>query len=65
LVPQGYTFLLAQREVGKVTQNGSLFNSEMEIDLRVDHEKELDRRLLTAAVVLLLATSAQPSLGSE
>lgn len=63
LVPQTYTFFLAQREIGKARQNGSLFNSEMEIDLSADCENQLDRRLATAAVVLLLAISTQPLRG--
>lgn len=64
LVPQSYTFLFADREVGRATQNGSLFTPEMKIDLSSDREKQLDRRLVAATAVLLLAFSAQP-LGAE
>jgi hypothetical protein len=59
LLPQGYTFRVAECVVGTATQKGSLFNSEMEIDLSADHEKQLDPRLVTAVLVLLLASSAQ------
>lgn len=59
LLPQSYTFRLAGCAVGTATQKGSLFNSEMEIDLSADHEKQLDPRLVTAVLVLLLASSAQ------
>ena len=65
LLPQSYTFRSGECDIGTATQNGSLFNSEMEIDLGADHEKRLDRRLVTAMVVLLLASSAQPLAGSE
>jgi hypothetical protein len=64
LVPQSYTFTFAGREVGRATQNGSLFTPEMKIDLSGDCEKELDRRLVAATVVFLLAFSGQP-LGAE
>lgn len=64
LVPQGYTFTFAGREVGRATQNGSLFTPEMKIDLSSDRERELDRRLVAATVVFLLAFSCQP-LGAE
>jgi hypothetical protein len=64
LLPQSYTFRLAACGVGTATQKGSLFNSEMEVDLSADHEKQLDRRLVTGLLVLLLASSAQP-LGRE
>jgi hypothetical protein len=60
LVPQSYTFTFAGREIGKATQNGSLFTPEMKIDLSSDREKELDRRLVAATVVFLLAFSGHP-----
>lgn len=64
LAPQSYTFLLGDRELGWATQNGGLFTPELKIDLSSDSEKRLDRRLVAAAVVLMLAFSAQP-LGAE
>lgn len=60
LAPQSYTFLMGEREVGWATQNGGLFTPELKIDLSSDGEKRVDRRLVAAAVVLLLAFSAQP-----
>lgn len=60
MAPQSYTFLLGGCEVGRATQNDRFFSPALKIDLSNDPEKRLDRRLVAAAVVLILAFSAQP-----
>jgi hypothetical protein len=58
LVPQSYSFYLGNCVVGRAAPaRRSLFRS-MEIDLTWDCEKRLDRRLVTAAMVLLMAPVA-------
>ena len=53
-VPQTYTFVLADREVGKATQRNKMFSPEIEADLTGDPEKQLDRRLVAAAMIVLM-----------
>jgi hypothetical protein len=53
-VPQAYTFMLADREVGKATQSIKMFSPIIEVDLTGDPEKRLDRRLVAAAMIVLM-----------
>ena len=61
LLPQSYTFMASDRELGKATHAGIMFSQEMEIDLAGDADKRLDRRLVTAAIVILMAASGDQS----
>jgi hypothetical protein len=63
LVPQRYTFRIGDREVGEAKHGRRLFSPEMTIDLSRDCNKHLDRRLVTAAILILM-TSPLPDLES-
>ncbi len=58
LVPQSYSFYLGNCVVGRAAPARGWFSRSMEIDLTCDSEKQLDRRLITAAMVLLMAPIA-------
>ncbi len=55
LLPQTYTFDLRGQQIGSATQNWNLFAPRMYVDFTADPGKQLDRRLVVAAVVLLMA----------
>jgi hypothetical protein len=55
LLPQTYTFEIAGRQIGTAVQNWNLFAPRMSVDVTADPGKQLDRRLVVAAVVLLMA----------
>lgn len=54
-VPQTYTFYGEDSLAGHASLMNGIFSPEMEIDLRKDHETQLDRRLVVAVLVLVLA----------
>lgn len=54
-VPQSYTFNAAQGAFGSAIRATGLFSPEMEIDLGEDSAKLIDRRLIVAALVLILS----------
>lgn len=55
LVPQSYHFLVNGQAVGTAKQHFNPFIQKMDIDVSSDVSRRLDRRLVAAAVVLLLA----------
>jgi hypothetical protein len=55
LVPQSYVFEVGGQPVGTAKQHFNPFVLKMDVDLRRDSARKLDRRLAAAAVVLLLA----------
>ena len=55
LIPQSYIFELGGQPVGSAKQHFNPFVLKMDVDLRQDATRKLDRRLAAAAVVLLLA----------
>ncbi|MGH9554207.1 MAG: hypothetical protein ACRD2Y_00160 [Terriglobales bacterium] len=55
LVPQSYVFEVGGQPVGTAKQHFNPFVLKMDVDLRQDSARKLDRRLAAAAVVLLLA----------
>lgn len=55
LVPQRFHVEMDGLEVGRMKQFFNPFVLKVEVDLRVDAERVLDRRLALAAVILLLA----------
>jgi uncharacterized protein YxjI len=54
LIPQGYTFELHGRTVGTAQRTWNIFVPTMRVDFTQDPGKSLDRRLLVAAIVLLM-----------
>ncbi len=54
LIPQGYTFELHGRTVGKAQRTWNIFIPAMRVDFTDDPGKSLDRRLIVAAIVLLM-----------
>jgi hypothetical protein len=59
LLPQTYTFEIAGQQVGTAEQNWNFFAPKMYVDFTSDPAKRLDRRLLVAAVVLLMAVEGR------
>jgi hypothetical protein len=59
LLPQSYTFEIGGQEVGTAKQNWNVFAPKMFVDFTADPGKRLDRRLLVAAVVLLMAVDGR------
>jgi hypothetical protein len=57
--PQTYEFYGENCLFGTASLRNGIFSPEMEIDLRSDREKRLDRRLVVAALVLVLAGRKQ------
>lgn len=55
LIPQSYTFYVGSCAVGAATPGNMLWAHTMEIDLTGDRAKLIDRRLLVAAIVLIMA----------
>jgi hypothetical protein len=59
LLPQAYSFELGGQQAGTATQNWNLFAPKMYVDFTADPGKRLDRRLVVAAVVLLMAVEGR------
>ena len=55
LIPQRYHLWLDGQEAGRIQQRFNPFVLKLDVDLRADTGRRLDRRLALAAVVLLLA----------
>ncbi len=55
LIPQSYVFEMGGQPIGTAKQHFNPFVLKMDVDLRKDTTRKLDRRLAAAAVVLLLA----------
>jgi len=55
LIPQRYHIWLDGQEVGRIQQHFNPFVFKVDVDLRADAGRRLDRRLALAGVVLLLA----------
>jgi hypothetical protein len=58
-LPQTYTFYGEDCIVGIASLMNGIFSPEMEIDLQADCQRRLDRRLVVAALVLVLAGRKQ------
>ncbi|HKD15555.1 MAG TPA: hypothetical protein VKE71_13555, partial [Candidatus Angelobacter sp.] len=61
IIPQSYTFELGGQEIGTARQNWNFFAPKMEVDFTNDPGKRLDRRLVAAAIVLLMAVERRQS----
>lgn len=55
LIPQSFTFSMGGQPIGVAKQNFNPFVRKLNVDMTRDREHKLDRRLVAAAVVLLLA----------
>ncbi|MGH9556421.1 MAG: hypothetical protein ACRD2Y_11430 [Terriglobales bacterium] len=55
LIPQSYVFEVGGQQVGTAKLHFNPFVLKMDVDLRRDSARKLDRRLAAAAVMLLLA----------
>ena len=55
IIPQGYTFELGGEAIGTARQSWNIFAPTMTVDLTTDPAKRLDRRLVVAAVMLLMS----------
>ena len=55
LIPQSYVFEVGNEQVGTAKQNFNPFVLKLNVDFSQDPMKRMDRRLVAAAVVLLLA----------
>jgi uncharacterized protein YxjI len=54
IIPQGYTFEVAGELVGTAQYGWNIFVPTIQVDFTADASKRLDRRLLVAALVLLM-----------
>jgi len=59
IIPQSYTFEVHGNQVGAARQTWNFFAPKMEVDFSGDPGRTLDRRLVAAAVVLLMAVERQ------
>ena len=59
IVPQSYTFEIGGQQIGTASQNWNIFAPKMNVDLSNDPGRRLDRRLLAAAIVLLMAVEGR------
>ena len=59
IIPQAYTFEAGGRELGTARQNWNFFLPKMHVDFSNDPGRQLDRRLVAAAVVLLMAVEGR------
>ncbi|MCI0353793.1 MAG: hypothetical protein L0099_01960 [Acidobacteria bacterium] len=59
LIPQSYVFEVGGQRVGTAKQHFNPVVLKMDVDLRQDSTRKLDRRLAAAAVVLLLAVEGR------
>jgi len=55
LIPQSFTFSMDGQPIGEAKQNFNPFVRKLNVDMTRDPGRKLDRRLVAAAVVLLLA----------
>ncbi len=55
LIPQSFTFSMGGQPIGEAKQNFNPFVRKLNVDMTRDPGRRLDRRLVAAAVVLLLA----------
>lgn len=55
LIPQSFTFSMGGQPIGEAKQNFNPFVRKLNVDMTRDPGRKLDRRLVAAAVVLLLA----------
>jgi uncharacterized protein YxjI len=61
LLPQTYTFEVRGQQVGVAKQNMNFLMPRMEADFSLDPSRLLDRRLATAAIVLLMSVEGRQS----
>jgi len=61
IIPQSYSFEIGGQSVGTAKQNWNFFAPKMEVDFTDDPGKRLDRRLVAAAIVLLMAVEGRQS----
>jgi hypothetical protein len=59
LIPQHYVFEVGGQPIGSAKQHFNPFVLKMDVDVRQDSGRKLDRRLVAAAVVLLLAVEGR------
>lgn len=59
IIPQSYTFEVVGQQVGMASQNWNFFAPKMEVDFSGDPGRTLDRRLVAAAIVLLMAVEGR------
>ncbi|HEY6350519.1 MAG TPA: hypothetical protein VI636_14020 [Candidatus Angelobacter sp.] len=59
IIPQSYTFAVRGQLVGTARQNWNFFAPKMEVDFSGDPGRMLDRRLVAAAIVLLMAVEGR------
>lgn len=59
IIPQSYTFEVVGQQVGVASQNWNFFAPKMEVDFSGDPGRTLDRRLVAAAIVLLMAVEGR------
>jgi hypothetical protein len=59
LIPQSYSFAADGRELGTARQNWNFFVPKMIVDFSSDPGRQLDRRLIAAAIVLLMAVEGR------
>jgi uncharacterized protein YxjI len=59
IIPQAYSFEVEGRELGTARQNWNFFVPKMNVDFSGDPGRQLDRRLVAAAVVLLMAVEGR------
>jgi uncharacterized protein YxjI len=55
IIPQKYTFEMNGQQIGHAAQNWNFFAPKMNVDFTSDPGRQFDRRMATAAVVLLMA----------
>ena len=61
IIPQSYSFQIGGQQVGTARQKWNFFAPKMEVDFTGDPAKRLDRRLVAAAIVLLIAVEGRQS----
>ena len=55
IIPQNFTFEFRGQVVGTAKQSWNIFAPTMTVDFTMDPEKKLDRRLVVAAIMLLMS----------
>jgi hypothetical protein len=61
IIPQRYSFEIGGQQVGTARQNWNFFAPKIDVNFTGDPAKRLDRRLLAAAIVLLMAVEVRQS----
>jgi hypothetical protein len=61
IIPQSYSFEIGGQQIGTAKQNWNFFAPKMDVDFSDDPRKRLDRRLVAAAIVLLMAVEGRQS----